>query len=159
MAGYDTNTVAKPGAQSVVIRLMDIQDYDAIMALWAEAEGLSLRDADSMESIAHYLARNPATSFVAEIEGNIVGTVLAGTDGRRGYLQHLAVSETLRSQGIGQLLVEQAVEGLASIGIAKTHLFVFCENAAAQRFYERMGWFARDEVRMYSFNASDNLNV
>lgn len=159
MAGNHINTVERLSVESVVLRLMDIQDYDAIMALWADAEGLSLRDADSRESIALYLARNPATSFVAEIDGKIVGTVLAGTDGRRGYLQHLVVSKTFRSQGIGQMLVEQAVEGLASIGIAKTHLFVFCDNAAAQRFYERMGWFARDEVRMYSFNASDNLNA
>ncbi|UTM58922.1 GNAT family N-acetyltransferase [Photobacterium sp. CCB-ST2H9] len=138
---------------------MTMDDYQAVMNIWSESEGLSLRDADSPESIGAYLARNPGTSFVAEHQGKVVGTVLAGTDGRRGYLQHLAVSESHRSQGIGQMLIEKAVEGLAAAGIAKTHLFVFCENEAAQRFYERLGWFARDEVRMYSFNASDNQNV
>ncbi len=76
------------------IREMVISDYDAVIALWCQTEGMSIRDADSKESISRYLERNPGLSFVVgnENENEIVGAVLVGTDGRRGYLQHLAVS-------------------------------------------------------------------
>ncbi|MDC5818887.1 GNAT family N-acetyltransferase [Vibrio europaeus] len=143
----------------VAIREMDIADYEEVMALWGQTEGMSIRYADSKESIASYLKRNPKLSFVAEMEGQIVGAVLVGTDGRRGYLQHLAVSPNFRGRQLGRELVDQALHSLANIGIPKTHLFVYNDNVNAQQFYERLGWFARDEVRMYSFNSSSNRNV
>ncbi|MCZ4292632.1 GNAT family N-acetyltransferase [Vibrio sinaloensis] len=143
----------------VNIREMEIADYDKVIALWGQTEGMSIRDADSRESIANYLERNPELSFVAEINSEIVGAVLVGTDGRRGYLQHLAVSPQCRGRKLGRRLVDQAVNALAKIGIPKTHLFVYNDNINAQQFYQRLGWFARDEVRMYSFNSSSNNNV
>ncbi len=143
----------------ITIREMDISDYQSVMLLWAETENLSLRDADSRENIQAYLERNKGLSFVAISGTTLVGSVLVGTDGRRGYLQHLAVSEVCRGQGIGKKLIHEATEALAAIGISKTHLFVLNENQTAQSFYEKLGWFPRDEVRMFSFNSSDNLNV
>lgn len=143
----------------VKTREMEIADYDEVIALWGQTEGMSIRDADSRESIAIYLKRNPELSFVAEINNEIVGAVLVGTDGRRGYLQHLAVSSNFRGRKLGRELVDQAVRSLAKIGVPKTHLFVYNDNVNAQQFYERLGWFARDEVRMYSFNSSSNSNV
>ncbi|WP_269431928.1 GNAT family N-acetyltransferase [Vibrio furnissii] len=149
----------KSGAYVVTIREMDISDYDAVIAIWRETEHLSLRDVDSRDSIAAYLARNAGCSFVAIKDGVIVGTVLAGTDGRRGYLQHLAVSSRLRGQGIGERLVDATVDALAALGIHKTHLFVYHTNHSAQGFYQKLGWCARDEVRMFSFNGSEHLNA
>lgn len=143
----------------VKIRKMDIADYDEVIALWGQTEGMRIRDADSRESIASYLERNPDLSFVALIGNKIVGAVLVGTDGRRGYLQHLAVSTHFRGKKLGRELVNQAVKSLAKIGIPKTHLFVYNDNINAQQFYERLGWFIRDEIRMYSFNSSSNTNV
>ncbi len=141
------------------IRPMEIKDYEAVTRIWNESEGLTMRDSDSRESIASYLARNPGMSFVAVLRGEIVGGVLVGTDGRRGYLQHLAVSPSHRGQGIGRLLVFAAVDGLKQEGIEKTHLFVHTVNVAAQNFYEGLGWFARDEIRMFSFNSGSNSNI
>lgn len=143
----------------ITIREMAISDYQAVTTLWAETENLSLRDADSRENIQAYLQRNKGLSFVAVDDTGLLGSVLVGTDGRRGYLQHLAVSERCRGQGIGKKLVHQATEALAAIGIAKTHLFVLSDNHSAQSFYEKLGWFPRDEVRMFSFNSSENRNV
>lgn len=143
----------------MLIREMDISDYDDVIALWNQTEGMSIRDADSRESIASYLMRNPNLSFVAQRENQIVAAVLVGTDGRRGYLQHLAVACDYRGQNLGRKLVDKAIESLAKIGIPKTHLFVYNENLNAQQFYEKLGWFPRDEVRMYSFNSSNNRNV
>jgi N-acetylglutamate synthase len=143
----------------VKIREMDVADYDDVIKLWGQTEGMSLRDADSKESINNYLIRNPNLSFVAVSANEIVGAVLVGTDGRRGYLQHLAVSSNFRGKNLGRDLVSQAISALADVGIPKTHLFVYNENVNAQQFYEKLGWFPRDEVRMYSYNSSSNNNV
>ncbi|KJY70144.1 GCN5 family acetyltransferase [Vibrio coralliilyticus] len=143
----------------VTIRPMAIEDYDAVIRLWLQTEGISVRDADSRENIALYLDRNPDLSFVAISEGNIIGAVLVGTDGRRGYLQHLAVLPQFRGQRIGYQLISQSINALANIGIPKTHLFVYDDNLNAQKFYEKLGWFPRDNIRMYSYNSSSNSNV
>ncbi|EOU2462936.1 GNAT family N-acetyltransferase [Vibrio navarrensis] len=143
----------------ITIRQMDISDYDSVMTLWGQTENLSLKDADSRASIAAYLAKNLGLSFVAIDGQDIVGAVLVGTDGRRGYLQHLAVDLHYRGQNIGQSLVQSATEALAQQGIAKTHLFVLSNNLSAQDFYLKLGWQARDEIRMFSFNSSDNQYV
>nr|WP_216607773.1 GNAT family N-acetyltransferase [Vibrio sp. RE88] len=138
---------------------MTIEDYETVIQLWHQTEGMSVRDADSRENIALYLDRNPDLSFVAISEGHIIGTVLVGTDGRRGYLQHLAVLPQFRGQRIGYQLISQSISALANIGIPKTHLFVYDDNLNAQKFYEKLGWFPRDNIRMYSYNSSVNPNV
>ncbi|EJL6400104.1 GNAT family N-acetyltransferase [Vibrio navarrensis] len=143
----------------ITIRQMDISDYDSVMTLWGQTENLALKDADSRASIAAYLTKNPGLSFVAIDGQDIVGAVLVGTDGRRGYLQHLAVDLHYRGQKIAQRLVQSATEALAQQGIAKTHLFVLSNNLSAQDFYLKLGWQARDEIRMFSFNSSDNQYV
>ncbi|ANW26824.1 GCN5 family acetyltransferase [Vibrio coralliilyticus] len=143
----------------VTIRPMTIEDYETVIQLWHQTEGMSVRDADSRENIALYLDRNPDLSFVVISEGNIIGAVLVGTDGRRGYLQHLAVLPQFRGQRIGYQLISQSINALAKIGIPKTHLFVYDDNLNAQKFYEKLGWFPRDNIRMYSYNSSSNSNV
>jgi ribosomal protein S18 acetylase RimI-like enzyme len=142
-----------------MIREMDISDYSQVIALWSETEAMLLREADSRENIGRYLTRNPGLSFVALDGEVVVGAILVGTDGRRGYVQHLAVDSRCRGKGIGAKLISQAVTALEDIGIAKTHLFVANENLNAQSFYEKLGWFPRDEVRMYSFNSSPISNI
>jgi len=141
------------------IREMDISDYHEVMNLWSMTEAMLLRDADSRENIRNYLSRNPGMSFVAFDNGKVIGAILVGTDGRRGYVQHLAISSSYRRQGIGAKLISRAVEALLDVGIAKTHLFVASENSNAKSFYEKLGWFLRDETYMYSFNATENSNV
>ncbi len=106
----------------VVIREMDISDYPQVIELWSETEAMLLRDADSREKIGKYLERNPNLSFVALDRNNVVGAILVGTDGRRGYVQHLAVNSSCRGQGIGAALISSAVDALSEIGIAK-HTF------------------------------------
>lgn len=141
------------------LREMTASDYSAVLSVWQQTEHMLLREADSRQSIARYLQRNPGLSFVAVDHDEIVGAILVGTDGRRGYVQHLAVMSHCRGKGIGQSLVNRAVEALLAQGIAKTHLFVSVDNPQAERFYGKQGWFERDEVRMYSFNATETDNV
>lgn len=141
------------------IRPMRIEDYDAVAALWQHTENMALREADSRDAIAAYLTHNPDLSFVATVGESIVGAILAGTDGRRGYVQHLAVDVPYRKQGLGEQLLTAVTSALSARGIHKTHLFVLNENTYAQRYYEWLNWQRRDDIQMFSFNASTHSNI
>lgn len=107
--------------------------------------GLNTID-DSREGIARYLKRNPNTCFVSEHDRTITGAILAGHDGRRGYIYHTAVSPAYRHQGIGTALVNAALHVLANEGIIKVALVVFSRNDAGNAFWERLGFTARGDL-------------
>jgi len=134
------------------IRPMRIADYDAVYALWENTEGMGLSDADSRGSISRFLQRNDGFCFVAEYEGALVGTVMCGHDGRRGYLYHAAVREDLRGQGIGKALIDTALGALAAAGIQKGHAFVFASNETGQAFWTAAGWHGREDIALFSKN-------
>jgi N-acetylglutamate synthase len=134
----------------VELREFTFADYDEVVALWRITEGLVLRDVDQAEAIARYLTRNPGLSFVAIDQARIVGAVLCGTDGRRGYLQHLAVAPTHRRRGVGRALAQRCVEALSQRDLDKCHLMVLPQNEAARAFWRRLGWQDRDDVRLMS---------
>ena len=135
---------------SVVIREMSIQDYGEVLALWRVSEGVGLSDADSEESIARYLDRNPGLSFVARDGEHLVGAVLCGHDGRRGYIHHLAVGKSHRRQGLGRALVERCLSALKRDGIGKCHIFVFADKQDTITFWKSIGWTQRVELVMMS---------
>jgi N-acetylglutamate synthase len=103
--------------------------------------------------------RNPRLSFIARDGGRVVGAVLRGTDGRRGYLQHLAVAPTHRRQGLGRSLADRVLEGLGTLGIVKCHLFIRREHEEAREFWERSGWTVRDDVTLMSHSDSAATNA
>ena len=125
---------------------MTLADHAAVLALWRSAEGIGLSDSDARTAIRGYLARNPRTSFVATGGGRIIGAVLAGHDGRRGCLHHLAVSRAWRRRGIGRALVDAALARLRASGMLKCNLFLFDENASGRAVWERLGWTARPDL-------------
>ena len=125
-------------------------DYDEVIALWQSSPGIGLSDVDRQEGIAAYLARNPGLSFVARQDDELAGAVLCGTDGRRGYLHHLAVKPQYRRQGIGETLVEHCLDGLKAQGYQKCHIFVYSGNVEGQVFWERVGWKLRTELVIMS---------
>lgn len=129
------------------IRLMKIEDYDAVYALWLSCKGMGLNDLDdSREGIERFLKRNPDTCFVAEINGCIAGVIIAGNDGRRGYIYHTAVAPDYRRQRIASALVEKAVSALKACGINKTALVVFERNENGNAFWEKSGFTKRDDL-------------
>ncbi|MEQ7921390.1 GNAT family N-acetyltransferase [Xanthomonas sp. WHRI 1810A] len=141
------------------LRTMTLDDYDAVLDLMKRTPGVTVRDADSRASTARYLARNPGLSFVAEADGVLVGCVMCGHDGRRGYLQHLVVLPEHRRQGLAASLVERCLAGLEREGILKCHLDVIRTNTAAAQYWRGQGWQLRTDIDRYSFIRSDNENA
>ena len=133
-------------ADTLRIRPMTMDDYDAAYALWL-ACGNGLNDIDdSREGIARYLKRNPDTAFVAEDGGVLAGVILCGHDGRRGYIQHMSVLPLYRRRGIGSRLLQRALEALRVQQITKVALVAFRKNAAGNAFWERQGFTVRDDL-------------
>ena len=125
-------------------------DYREVLSLWRSSEGIGLSGTDSREGLTSFLGRNPGLSFVARRMDVIVGAVLCGHDGRRGYVYHLVVEEAERRRGIGKKLMEHCLEGLRRQGIDKCHCFVFAENQAALNFWRSLGWDERVDLCVMS---------
>ena len=129
------------------IREMTGDDYDAVLALWMSCANMGFNDLDdSREGIGRYLRRNPSTCFVAEAGETLAGAILAGHDGRRGYIYHMAVSEEYRRQGVASALAERALEALRAEGIHKVALVAFKHNDAGNAFWEEMGFALREDL-------------
>ena len=128
----------------MTIRNLKITDYDKCYVLWqTEHMGLNNID-DSRDGIERYLRRNPNTCFAAEIDGEIVGVVLSGNDGRNGYLSHVCVLREHQNQKIGTQLLEKVFEALKAEGISEVTVPIYTDNKDGQRFYERLGFVTRD---------------
>ncbi len=131
---------------------MTIDDYDEIFAMWQITTKRALSNADERSQIERYLNRNKGMSQVAVINGKIVGTVLAGHDGRRGFIHHMAVLPEYRRRHIGHKLAEKAIACIAADGIDKTHIFCYQNNETGQNFWSDFGFEKRDDVFVFSFN-------
>ena len=132
------------------IREMVLKDFLQAYRLWQNTDGIGLSGADAPDKLELFLERNPHLSFVA-VDGDIlVGAVLCGHDGRRGYIYHLAVDRAYRRLGIGRNLVKSCLDGLESCKVEKCHIMVYEQNRAGQEFWSKMGWKNRDEIHLMS---------
>lgn len=130
------------------IQIMAERDIPEAIDLWKRTPGVGLNESDSPLRLAQYLVRNPHQSFVARDgkTGKLIGAVLGGNDGRRGYLQHLAVDAEHRRRGIGTALIGRCLSALTALGIYKCNVFVFATNADGQAFWRGQGWQSRDDL-------------
>ena len=129
------------------IRDMSIGDCTNAYAFRLSCPGIGLHPADdSREGIARFLDRNPKTCFVAEADGRLIGTIMAGNDGRRGYIYHTAVHPNYRGRGIGSALVQAAIQALERLGIGKAALVVLETNADGNVFWEKQGFTVRTDL-------------
>ena len=138
---------AKDGRTAMEIRQMLPDDYDEVYGLWLGCQGMGLNNLDdSREGIARYLARNPTTCFVAVEHDRVIGAILAGHDGRRGYIGHTAVAPSHRRRGVGGRLVDAALQALRAQGINKVNLVAFARNEQGNAFWEKMGFTERPDL-------------
>ena len=146
-----------------MIRVMTIEDYDEVYALWKKIRGFGIRSIDdSREGVERFLRRNPTTSFVAvkrnpttsvvaEKDGRIVGSILCGHDGRRGCFYHVCVDENYRRHGIGKAMVVASMEALKAEHINKVCLIAFTSNDGGNAFWNTIGWTRRLDLNYYDF--------
>lgn len=138
------------------IRAMTIEDYEQTAKLWRSIQGFGLRSVDdSKEGIRRFLLRNPGISVVAEEDGEIVGAILCGHDGRRGCLYHVCVEEHRRKQGIGQKMVAFCMEALRKEEINKVSLIAFTRNEIGNAFWQKIGWTRREDLNYYDFTLNE----
>jgi N-acetylglutamate synthase len=144
----------------MTIRQMTMDDYDGVYALWLSTPGMGLNTTDdSPEGIRAYLNRNPSTCFVAEDHGEIIGVILSGHDGRRGFIHHTAVSTKRRKVGIGSALVNHAMDALKQEGIHKVALVVFAKNEIGNGFWEKRGFTSREDLVYRNKNITELTRI
>jgi len=133
---------------SIAISLLTAGDLPPVLALWSETEGVGLNESDEPSQLQVFLKRNPGLSLVARAGHRIIGAVLCGHDGRRGYLHHLAVVPEYRQQGLGRRLVEACLTSLAAAGILKCSIFLYADNELGEAFWKRCGWSKRNDLQI-----------
>lgn len=125
-------------------------DYHALIELWSGMEkGVHVGRSDAPEEIEKKTLRDPDLFLVAESDGQIVGSVIGGYDGRRGLIYHLAVAREFRRHGVGSQLLDEVEARLRGKGCLKCYLMVTPDNSEAERFYEKRGWHFMDYVRPF----------
>nr|MDA3808986.1 N-acetyltransferase [Spirochaetaceae bacterium] len=140
------------------INTMTISDYDEVYGLWTKTSGIGLRSLDdSKEGIDKFLKRNPETNFVYRINDDIVGVILCGHDGRRGYIYHAAVDSSFRNQGIGKQLLDSVISSLEKEGIKKVALVAYIKNTVGNEFWKSSGFVNREDLT-YRDKSIDSLN-
>ena len=135
---------------------MTIEDYDGVRSLWMTIHGFGIRSVDdSREGVELFLKRNPTTSVVAVEDGQIVGSILCGHDGRRGCLYHVCVREDCRRRGVGKAMVVKAMEALKAEKVNKVSLIAFTKNDIGNAFWNCIGWTKREDLNYYDFTLNE----
>ena len=135
---------------STEIRRMEVSDIPASIELWKNMKGLAIRGSDNIRDLSDHVNMNRRHNFVAISGDQLIGTVLGGFDGRRGYIYHLAVHEGFRKQNIGKELMERCFQSFKEINVLKCHMMVLKDNLEAQEFYARIGCELRNELLVFS---------
>ncbi len=129
---------------------MRLEDYDVVIALWKQS-GLSFEThgRDSSEAIAQQIEQSGHLMFVAEADGVIVGTAFASHDGRKGWINRLAVEPQFRHRGLAQRLVEIAEKALQREGLAIVAALVEAPNEPSRTLFRKLGYQERSDVVYY----------
>ncbi|MDR2167109.1 MAG: GNAT family N-acetyltransferase [Clostridiales bacterium] len=129
----------------MIYRNMKIEDFEQVHALWRATEGVQPHPVDNnYQTMERYIKHNPDTTFVAEENGEIIGIILCGHDGRRGYIYQLAVEESRRGNGIGTKLVNLGINALRAEGIGRVGMFALVDNQRIIDYWEKMGFEPKD---------------
>jgi ribosomal protein S18 acetylase RimI-like enzyme len=127
------------------------EDYPQAARLWQSmAKGVRFSRSDVPVEIEKKMRHDPELFLVAEAEGELIGTVIGGFDGRRGMVYHLAVAESHRRRGIAEMLMKELEKRLVAKGCIRSYLLVHAENAEARALYEKHNWILLDEDLIYS---------
>ena len=136
-----------------LIRPMEARDLEPSLALWQNVEGIVLRvESDNLDALTRFLARNPGTSFVADMDGALIGNILCGHDGRRGYLYHLAVLPEHRHTRCATALLKASLGALARQNITRCHAFTLARHMTSLTFWEKVNGELRPDLRVVTLS-------
>jgi len=127
------------------------QDYEQAARLWQSMDkGAHFSRSDVPAEIEKKLSRDPDLFLVAELDGELAGTVIGGFDGRRGMVYHLAVAASHRRRGVAGALLRELEKRLAAKGCIRSFLLVHANNEEARALYQKHNWVLLDEDVVYS---------
>ena len=129
-----------------------IDYYDQALELWKKSEGIGLSPSDDIDDLEIYIQHNQEYSFLVLLDGEVIGTILAGHDYRRAYIYHFVVDENYRKRGIGKLLLEKSLTKLKNEGIVKCHIAIYKNNQQGKDIWEKVGFKLRNDLDMMSYN-------
>lgn len=132
----------------MTVRTYEEGDHDSVIALWSNCFSYPAPHNNPVSAIRRKTAMNDGLFFVAESETDLIGTVMAGWDGHRGWIYSLAVADRQRKKGIGRALVLHAVEELRRLDCPKVNLQVMPDNEKVIGFYEKLGFQAEQRISM-----------
>ncbi len=135
----------------ITVRRFRIEDYDRVMELWQQA-GLPLKPKgrDSRQEIERQIQLSQVIFLVAEAEGKVIGTVLATHDGRKGWINRLAVDPAYRHRGLAQRLVAEAEAELEKAGLGIFAALIEEDNLPSIRLFEKMGYEFHPEIKYFT---------
>ncbi len=132
------------------IETLTMQNYDSLFEIWKKV-GITITSSDKKNEIQRMLNRNPELCLIAKIGENVIGVVMGGFDGRRGYVHHLAIDPEYQRKGYGKLLMDELTERFQKKRVHKVHLFIEKHNKDVINFYRKLGWEIRNDLVMMSF--------
>lgn len=133
----------------VVVKPMEPEDYSACWRIWQRSGDSAVRSGEGESGVRRFLKHNPRLNWVAWQEGTIVGGVLAGSDGWRGYVHHLAVDQAFRRQGVAGALMVKVITTLEEMGIPQIEVTVPAHCSDGQLFFLGCNWTKQMETRHF----------
>lgn len=137
--------------ERIIIREFRPDQYDSLVKMWSEA-GLAFKPAgrDSRDKLESELDRGPGVLLVAELEGELVGSVLVTHDGRKGWINRLAVLPAWRREGIASSLVAEAQNILDRAGIEITAVLIEGDNPESKNLFRKLGFAQHSDIMYFS---------
>lgn len=125
-------------------------DYENALTFWRRARGMGTTGIETTERLASFLKRNPGLSFKITDRDEIIGTILCGHDGRRGYLHHLAIAPAYTDQNVARTLIDRSLRSLERHGIRRCHIFISAQNKGGQEFWKSVDWDEQGDLTVFS---------
>jgi ribosomal protein S18 acetylase RimI-like enzyme len=136
----------------IMVRNMTMDDYAKVHELWMNIHKFGIRSIDdSKDGVQRFLMRNPDTSVVAVSNGELIGSILCGHDGRTASFYHVCVKEEFRNQGVGKTMVMHCMKALEKEKVSKISLVAFKDNEVGNSFWKEEGWQKREDLNLYDF--------
>jgi len=132
------------------IENFSLQFYEDVVIIWKKT-GISITSSDTKKEVNVMLNKNPDLCLIAKIDEKVIGVVMGGFDGRRGYVHHLAIDPEYQRKGYGKLLMDELTERFQKKRVHKVHHFIEKHNKDVINFYRKLGWEIRNDLVMMSF--------